>query len=107
MHRGAGALQADDDQAAGLGLGACLPTALAYMSEHAPKGSNSKAVTRTMTGYHVGAVLTALLALWLVEDFGWDENDPGAGTAAADAADESPTAVEHPEAVEAGEDDEA
>jgi hypothetical protein len=22
-----------------------------------------------MTGYHVGAVLTALLALWLVEDF--------------------------------------
>jgi AAHS family benzoate transporter-like MFS transporter len=57
---------------AGLGLGACLPTALAYMSEHAPKGSNSKAVTRTMTGYHVGAVLTALLALWLVEDFGWE-----------------------------------
>jgi len=44
---------------AGLGLGACLPTALAYMSEHAPKESNSKAVTRTMTGYHVGAVLTA------------------------------------------------
>jgi MFS family permease len=57
---------------AGLGLGACLPTALAYMSEHAPQGSNSKAVTRTMTGYHVGAVLTALLALWFVDDFGWE-----------------------------------
>ena len=39
---------------AGLGLGACLPTALAFMSEHAPKGRDSKAVTRTMTGYHVG-----------------------------------------------------
>ncbi|MBY9076729.1 GTPase ObgE [Nocardioides sp. WL0053] len=42
-----------------------------------------------------------------IEDFGWDENDPGAGTAAADVADESPTAVERPEVVEAGEDDEA
>ncbi len=57
---------------AGLGLGACLPTALAYMSEHAPKGSGSKAVTRTMTGYHVGAVLTALLALWLIDAWGWE-----------------------------------
>ena len=57
---------------AGLGLGACLPTALAYMSEHAPRGSGSKAVTRTMTGYHVGAVLTALLALWLIDAWGWE-----------------------------------
>ncbi|GGF50131.1 MFS transporter [Marmoricola endophyticus] len=57
---------------AGLGLGACLPTALAYMSEHAPAGGNGKAVTRTMTGYHVGAVITALLALWLVDAFGWE-----------------------------------
>ncbi|WP_374455899.1 MFS transporter [Nocardioides sp.] len=57
---------------AGLGLGACLPTALAFMSEHAPSERRSSAVTRTMTGYHVGAVLTALLALWLVEDHGWE-----------------------------------
>ena len=52
---------------AGLGLGACLPTALAFMSEHAKQGRGGSAVTRMMTGYHVGAVLTALLALWLVE----------------------------------------
>jgi MFS family permease len=57
---------------AGLGLGACLPTALAFMSEHASEGRGGTAVTRTMTGYHVGAVLTALLALKLVEPYGWE-----------------------------------
>ena len=56
---------------AGLGLGGCLPTALAFMSEHAPTGRGGSAITRMMTGYHVGAVLSALLALWLVEDYGW------------------------------------
>src|SRR6476619_1757244 len=56
---------------AGLGLGGCLPTALAFMSEHAPTGRGGSAITRMMTGYHVGAVLSALLALWLIEDFGW------------------------------------
>jgi MFS family permease len=56
---------------AGLGLGACLPTALAFMSEYAAHGRGGTAVTRMMTGYHVGAVLTALLALWVIDDFGW------------------------------------
>ena len=56
---------------AGLGLGACLPTALAFMSEHAREGRGGTAVTRMMTGYHVGAVLTALLALVLIEPYGW------------------------------------
>ena len=56
---------------AGLGLGGCLPTALAFMSEHAPTGRGGSAITRMMTGYHVGAVLSALLALGLVEDYGW------------------------------------
>lgn len=57
--------------AAGLGLGACLPTALAYMSEHAETGKGGSAVTRMMTGYHAGAVLTALLGLWLIDAAGW------------------------------------
>jgi MFS family permease len=57
---------------AGFGLGACLPIALTFMSEHAPAGNNAKAVTRTMTGYHVGAVLTALLALWVIDAWGWE-----------------------------------
>lgn len=56
---------------AGLGLGAVLPTALAFMSENAKPGRNGTAVTRVMTGYHVGAVLTALLALWLIDASGW------------------------------------
>jgi MFS family permease len=57
---------------AGLGLGACLPTALAFMSEHARSGRGGTAVTRVMTGYHVGAVLTALLGLWLIDAYGWE-----------------------------------
>ncbi|WP_231123330.1 MFS transporter [Nocardioides sambongensis] len=57
---------------AGLGLGACLPTALAYISEHAPTERAGAATTRMMTGYHVGAVLTALLALWVIDAWGWE-----------------------------------
>lgn len=56
---------------AGLGLGACLPTALAFMTEYAPHGRGGSAVTRMMTGYHVGAIATALLALWLIDAYGW------------------------------------
>lgn len=58
--------------AAGLGLGACLPTALAYISEHSPRSRSGSATTRMMTGYHVGAVLTALLALWVIDAWGWE-----------------------------------
>lgn len=57
---------------AGLGLGACLPTALAFMSEYAPENRGGRAITRVMTGYHVGAVLTALLALWVIDAWGWE-----------------------------------
>lgn len=56
----------------GLGLGACLPTALAYMTEQAPPGRGGSAVTRMMTGYHVGAVLTALLAIVVIPRLGWE-----------------------------------
>ncbi|MGN7251095.1 MFS transporter [Arthrobacter sp. SAFR-014] len=54
---------------AGLGLGACLPAALAYMNDYAPAGTAGKSTTRTMTGYHVGAVATAFLALLVVPDW--------------------------------------
>ncbi|WP_243059250.1 aromatic acid/H+ symport family MFS transporter [Nocardioides sp. SR21] len=57
---------------AGLGLGACLPSALALMSEYAPEDRGARAMTRTMTGYHVGAVLTALLALVVIDEWGWE-----------------------------------
>jgi MFS family permease len=48
---------------AGLGLGGCLPTAITLVTEFARKGKASSAATSVMTGYHVGAVLTALLGL--------------------------------------------
>ena len=54
---------------AGLGLGACLPTAIACVGELTPAHRSGRAVTLTMTGYHVGAVLTALLALVIIPDW--------------------------------------
>ncbi|WP_396020846.1 MFS transporter [Arthrobacter sp. ISL-28] len=54
---------------AGMGLGACLPAALAYMNDYAPPGTGGKSTTRTMTGYHVGAVATAFLALVVIPDW--------------------------------------
>ena len=54
---------------AGLGLGACLPSALAYINDYAPAGTAGKSTTRTMTGYHVGAVATAFLALLVIPDW--------------------------------------
>ncbi len=54
---------------AGVGLGACLPAALAYMNDFAPASSAARATTRTMTGYHAGAVVTSLLALALIPDW--------------------------------------
>lgn len=55
---------------AGFGLGGCLPTAIALVTEFA-SGKAGKASTRVMTGYHVGAVATALLGLALLPLFGW------------------------------------
>ncbi|MDF5752235.1 aromatic acid/H+ symport family MFS transporter [Spongiactinospora sp. TRM90649] len=54
---------------AGLGLGACMPVALTMMSENLPERRRASANTITMTGYHVGAVLTSLLALAVVGDW--------------------------------------
>jgi MFS transporter, AAHS family, benzoate transport protein len=45
---------------AGLGLGGCLPTAIALVNEFS---RNNRGTTTIMTGYHVGAVCTALLGL--------------------------------------------
>lgn len=55
---------------AGFGLGGCLPTAIAMVTEFSG-GRAGKASTSLMTGYHVGAVATALLALLVLDRFGW------------------------------------
>ncbi|WAL68415.1 aromatic acid/H+ symport family MFS transporter [Amycolatopsis cynarae] len=54
---------------AGLGLGACMPVALTVMSENLPARRRASANTFTMTGYHVGAVLTSVLALIAKENW--------------------------------------
>jgi MFS family permease len=56
---------------AGIGLGGCLPTAIAIVNEHARGGRGGSATTTVMTGYHVGAVLTALLGILVIPDLGW------------------------------------
>jgi MFS family permease len=57
---------------AGLGLGGCLPTAITLVSEHyARTGRPSTAATTVMTGYHVGAMATALLGIALIPTLGW------------------------------------
>lgn len=55
---------------AGVGLGGCLPTAIALVTE-VSKSRPGTAATNVMTGYHIGAVSTALLALLLLPQFGW------------------------------------
>lgn len=56
---------------AGLGLGGVLPTALALINEYARSGRGGRATTTMMTGYHVGAVVTALLGILIIEPWGW------------------------------------
>jgi len=55
---------------AGIGLGGCLPTAIALVNEFTRRNAG-RATTTMMTGYHVGAVLTAALAIRVVEPIGW------------------------------------
>ena len=55
---------------AGLGLGGCLPTAIALVNEARPR-QGGRATTLIMTGYHVGAVITALLGIVLIPELGW------------------------------------
>lgn len=56
---------------AGLGFGGVLPTALAMVNEYARRGRGGSATTRLMTGYHVGAVLTALIGIVVIAPLGW------------------------------------
>lgn len=60
---------------AGLGLGGCLPTGISMVTEFAGARKGSNATTLMMTGYHVGAVITALLAIWAAANTvsGWRE----------------------------------
>ena len=56
---------------AGVGLGGCLPTAIAMVNEFSRSGRSGRATTTIMTGYHVGAVTTAALAIVVIPHVGW------------------------------------
>jgi benzoate transport len=56
---------------AGVGLGGCLPTAIAMVNEFTRAGRSGRATTTMMTGYHVGAVATAALAIVVIPSLGW------------------------------------
>ncbi len=56
---------------AGLGLGGLIPTAATLVSEYAQARRPSSSITFMMTGYHVGGVLTALLAIPILPLVGW------------------------------------
>ncbi|MGW7514530.1 MFS transporter [Streptomyces sp. NPDC054796] len=56
---------------AGVGLGGLLPTAITMVSEYAPKGRGNLTVGLLMTAHQAGGILSAFLALWIVEPLGW------------------------------------
>lgn len=56
---------------AGVGLGGCLPTAISMVTEFRGRSKAGSSTTTVMSGYHVGAVLTAFLGMFLIGAFGW------------------------------------
>ena len=56
---------------AGLGLGGLIPTATTMVAEYAHVRRGGSSITFMMTGYHVGGVLTALLAIPVLPSLGW------------------------------------
>ncbi|WP_406194218.1 aromatic acid/H+ symport family MFS transporter [Streptomyces sp. NBC_01017] len=56
---------------AGIGLGGLLPTAISMVSDYAPRGRGALTIGMLMTGHHAGGILSAYVALWVVEPLGW------------------------------------
>ncbi|MGA5446653.1 MFS transporter [Streptomyces umbrinus] len=56
---------------AGVGLGGLLPTAIRMVSDYAPRGRTALTIGMLMTAHHAGGILSAYVALWIVEPFGW------------------------------------
>ncbi|WP_087974764.1 MFS transporter [Oceanobacillus rekensis] len=57
---------------AGLGLGGVMPNAIALMSEYAPKKLKSTLVSIMFSGYSVGGIAAAGLAIFLIPKLGWE-----------------------------------
>lgn len=55
----------------GIGLGACMPNALALTSEYAPTRMRGTLTAWMFTGFSVGALLGGVLAAQIIPTFGW------------------------------------
>ncbi|MFD0432368.1 MFS transporter [Streptomyces sp. WAC 01325] len=56
---------------AGIGLGGLLPTAISMVCDYAPRGRGALTIGMLMTAHHAGGILSAYVALWVVEPLGW------------------------------------
>ncbi|MBG0850894.1 aromatic acid/H+ symport family MFS transporter [Streptomyces spinoverrucosus] len=56
---------------AGVGLGGLLPTAISMVCDYAPRGRGALTIGMLMTAHHAGGILSAYVALWVVEPLGW------------------------------------
>jgi AAHS family benzoate transporter-like MFS transporter len=56
---------------AGLGLGGVMPTTVALTVEYAPADRHHRYNALMFSGYSVGGVLAALLAIWFLPDYGF------------------------------------
>lgn len=56
---------------AGLGIGGVMPTAVALTVEWAPPGQHHRYNAVMFSGYSVGGVMAALLAVWFLRDWGF------------------------------------
>nr|WP_241011416.1 aromatic acid/H+ symport family MFS transporter [Burkholderia sp. Ac-20392] len=55
----------------GIGMGGVVPSAVAMSVEYAPKGRRQLYNALTLTGYSVGGIVSALVAIALLHDHGW------------------------------------
>ena len=56
---------------AGLGIGGVMPNVVALMSEYSPRRIRSTLVAVMFSGYAIGGILSAVLGIWIVPQFGW------------------------------------
>lgn len=56
---------------AGIGLGAAVPASVSLWGEFVPKRLRSTLVAMVCSGFPVGAMLSGLIAAWIIPVFGW------------------------------------
>ncbi|WP_054905746.1 aromatic acid/H+ symport family MFS transporter [Pseudomonas sp. NBRC 111144] len=56
----------------GVGLGAAIPNIVALMNDLAPAARRSSLTTIMLSFYSVGAMASAMIAIWIIPRFGWE-----------------------------------